>query len=42
MRKLLGLSEKEMMHQPLASVIPEMADLFEMAKLSKKVDDKLF
>ena len=27
-----------MMHQPLVSIIPEMADLFEMAKLSKKVD----
>ena len=40
--QLLGLSEKEMMHQPLVSIIPEMADLFEMAKLSKKVDANYF
>ena len=40
--KLLGLSEKEMMHQPLTSVIPEMADLFKMAKLSKKVETNYF
>ena len=31
-----------MMHQPLASIIPEMADLFEMAKLSKKVETNYF
>ena len=40
--KLLGLSEEEMMHQPLTSVIPEMADLFKMAKLSKKVETNYF
>tara|TARA_B100001248_G_scaffold259745_1_gene246389 strand:+ start:265 stop:2469 length:2205 start_codon:yes stop_codon:yes gene_type:complete len=40
--QLLGLSEKEMMHQPLTTVIPEMADLFEMAKLSKKVETNYF
>jgi two-component system nitrogen regulation sensor histidine kinase NtrY len=40
--QLLGLSEKEMMHQPLVSIIPEMGDLFEMAKLSKKVDANYF
>ena len=31
-----------MMHQPLVSIIPEMGDLFEMAKLSKKVDANYF
>ena len=30
------------MHQPLTTVIPEMADLFEMAKLSKKVETNYF
>ena len=40
--QLLGLSETEMMNQPLVSIIPEMADLFEMAKLSKKVDTNYF
>ena len=40
--QLLGLSEKEMMHHPLVSIIPEMADLFEMPKLSKKVDANYF
>jgi len=40
--QLLGLSADEMMNKPLQSVIPEMADLFEMAKLSKKVDTNYF
>ena len=40
--QLLGLSADEMMNKPLQSIIPEMADLFEMAKLSKKVDTNYF
>ena len=40
--QLLGLSADEMMNKPLQTVIPEMADLFEMAKLSKKVDTNYF
>ncbi|MEC7805897.1 MAG: PAS domain-containing sensor histidine kinase [Pseudomonadota bacterium] len=40
--QLLGLSANEMMNKPLQSIIPEMADLFEMAKLSKKVDTNYF
>ena len=40
--QLLGLSADEMMNKPLQSIIPEMADLFEMAKLSKKVDANYF
>ena len=40
--QLLGLSADEMMNKPLQSIIPEMADLFEMAKISKKVDTNYF
>ena len=40
--QLLGLSADEMMNKPLQSIIPEMAELFEMAKLSKKVDTNYF
>ena len=40
--QLLGLSADEMMNKPLQSIVPEMADLFEMAKLSKKVDTNYF
>ena len=40
--QLLGLSADEMMNKPLQSIIPEMADLFEMAKLSKRVDTNYF
>ena len=40
--QLLGLSADEMMNKPFQSIIPEMADLFEMAKLSKKVDTNYF
>ena len=40
--QLLGLSADEMMNKPLQSIIPEMADLLEMAKLSKKVDTNYF
>lgn len=39
---LLGLKVEKMLNQPLNEVVPEMSDLLEMAKLSRKVEAGYF